>query len=120
MLVASSFMSPAEARVSSNTTRVRMFSKDKLNQELSEAKWDLVKFVCTQPFNSHTRYGLSFVTVTGPTAPTTTTALTPKPSFTSLTKLGAFKMKEDPPSGYVTVGSYFAKRRKVVKSLCGI
>jgi len=108
LLVASSFMSPADARVTTNSTRVRMFSKDKLSKDVAEDKWDLVKFVCTQPFNSHVRYGLSFVTVTGP-------SLHPPPPATPstpATTMGAFKLKEDSSSSSpLSVGSYFAKRK---------
>ena len=34
------------------TSRVRIFSADKLSTEAREKKWDRVKVVCTQPFNS--------------------------------------------------------------------
>lgn len=108
LLVASSFMTPADARVSANSTRVRMFSKDKLSKDVSEDKWDLVKFICTQPFNSHVRYGLSFVTVTGPTLAPPSTPSTSSPAST----LGSFKLKEDSSSSSpLAVGSYFAKRK---------
>ena len=43
------------------TSRVRIFSADKLSAEAREKKWDRVKVVCTQPFNSRVKYGLSFL-----------------------------------------------------------
>ncbi|TRY64373.1 hypothetical protein TCAL_07946 [Tigriopus californicus] len=63
LLVASSFMSPLESRNEQNQNRVRMFGKETLNQELIKEKWDRVKIVCSQPFNKHVKYGVSFVTL---------------------------------------------------------
>ena len=40
---------------------MRIFSADKLSAEAREKKWDRVKVVCTQPFNSRVKYGLSFL-----------------------------------------------------------
>ncbi|XP_076814683.1 DNA repair protein XRCC1-like isoform X2 [Clavelina lepadiformis] len=61
LLVASSFMTPQESRKGSGCNRVRMFDSSKLSPEVSKQKWDLVKIVCTQPFNKHTTYGLTFI-----------------------------------------------------------
>ena len=63
ILVASSFLSPIESRNESNLCRVRMFPNDKLNTDIAKEKWDLLKIVCTQPFNKSLKYGVSFITV---------------------------------------------------------
>ena len=55
LLVASSFMSPGEARLGDMTNRVRMFGSDKLSTAVAREKWDMVKVVATQPFTKHTR-----------------------------------------------------------------
>lgn len=100
LLVASSFMSVNEARVGDNMGRVRMFGPDKLSPDTSKEKWDLVKVILTQPFTKLLRYGLSFVSLTGPA----------KPNITSEIKLGAFKLKED-KSEEISVGSYFVEKK---------
>lgn len=44
-------MSPQESRVGTSPTRVRIFTQDKLSPNAAAEKWDIVKIVCTQPFN---------------------------------------------------------------------
>lgn len=56
-------MSPLEGRNSENKNRVRCFGKDDLLPDVRDEKWDLVKLVCTQPFNKHAQYGLGFVKI---------------------------------------------------------
>jgi len=109
LLVASSFMSVNEARVGESTGRVRMFGLDKLSKEVSKEKWDLVKIIATQPFTSQTKYGVSFLVVSGP-------GVEPPPSLVEAEKgqagtaLGAFKLKPEPEST-IAPGSYFARQR---------
>ena len=103
LLVASSFMSVNEARIGDNTARVRMFTQDKLAAEVYREKWDIVKIIATQPFNKHAKYGVSFVSLTGPSK-----AL-PKPT-NPVSKLGAFQLKEDNVDS-IAVGSYFARKK---------
>lgn len=102
LLVASSFMSVNEARVGDNASRVRMFTLDKLAAEAAREKWDLVKIIATQPFNKHSKYGVSFISLTGPpkTQPTT-----------PVSKLGAFKLMDDNVDS-IAVGSYFARKKE--------
>uniref|UniRef100_A0A6B2E738 Putative dna repair protein xrcc1 isoform x1 n=1 Tax=Phlebotomus kandelakii TaxID=1109342 RepID=A0A6B2E738_9DIPT len=66
ILLTSSFMTPAECRALENINRVRCFNKTSLVEEVAKEKWDFVKIVCSQPFNVHTQYGLSFITVYSP------------------------------------------------------
>nr|CAD7433913.1 unnamed protein product [Timema monikensis] len=56
LLVASSFMSPMEARNGTMGTRVRMFSSEQLRKPVVEKRWDRVKVICSQPFNKHVQY----------------------------------------------------------------
>merc|ERR1719282_2043988 len=88
LLVASSFMSPGEARLGDKATRVRMFSSDQFSATVAKEKWDMVKVVATQPFTKHSRYGLAFITVSGKTA----SAAQSVPGSPAV-KLGAFKLK---------------------------
>eukprot|EP00092_Neocalanus_flemingeri_P049906 GFUD01057503.1.p1 GENE.GFUD01057503.1~~GFUD01057503.1.p1 ORF type:complete len:671 (+),score=267.75 GFUD01057503.1:61-2073(+) len=102
LLVASSFMSVNEARVGENMGRVRMFGQDKLAQEVAKEKWDLVKVVVTQPFTKRFRYGISFITLSGPSGQGLYTPAKPT--------LGAFKLKLESDQD-ITVGSYFARQQ---------
>lgn len=60
-LLSCSFMTPVESKKSENVNRVRCFNGETLNSSLMMHKWKLVKIVCTQPFNKHVQYGLSFI-----------------------------------------------------------
>ncbi|XP_023338703.1 DNA repair protein XRCC1 isoform X2 [Eurytemora carolleeae] len=104
LLTASSFMSPEESRTESNTTRVRMFARDKLNQAVVTEKWNIIKVICTQPFNKHTQYGISFIAVTG-----VSDAPAPPDHKSKEMKLGAFKIKLDDKDD-LAAGTYFNKR----------
>lgn len=71
-------MTPLEGRSSENKNRVRCFKNENLLPDVRDDKWDLVKMVCTQPFNKYVQYGLSFVKIY--TAQTTST----EPSSTQI------------------------------------
>ncbi|XP_052270427.1 DNA repair protein XRCC1-like isoform X1 [Dreissena polymorpha] len=103
LLVASSFMTPLEARNGTNRGSVRMFDTSQLSATAAKEKWDRVKIVCTQPFNKTSTYGLSFVKFHSPPEPGDTEE--PK-------KLGFFKLKDD-GNGEVKTGSIFTNRDKV-------
>ncbi|XP_062563379.1 DNA repair protein XRCC1 [Armigeres subalbatus] len=68
ILLTSSFMSPIESRNSTSTNRVRCFTQAELIESVARCQWDLVKIICTQPFNSRVQYGISFVTLHCPKA----------------------------------------------------
>ncbi len=51
LLSTSSFMTPSESHSLTNCNRVRIFNKEKLSPNSVNEKWDLIKVVCTQPFN---------------------------------------------------------------------
>lgn len=63
MLLSSSFMTPLESRDSSVPNRVRCFKYDDLLEPVCDEKWDFLKLLCTQPFNKHVQYGVSFVKI---------------------------------------------------------
>ena len=63
-----------------------MFSNDKLNAEVAKEKWDIIKVLCTQPFNKNIKYGLSFITIHS--------AENVEPKKEPL-KLGAFTLKDE-------------------------
>lgn len=56
-------MTPVESRNSTNPNRVRCFTENALVESVAKQKWDLIKIICTQPFNNHVQYGLTFVTI---------------------------------------------------------
>ena len=66
ILLATSFMTIFEAKNGTNPNRVRCFTQNALVESVSREKWDLVKVLCTQPFNNKLKYGLSFVTLHTP------------------------------------------------------
>ncbi|KAG5445972.1 DNA repair protein xrcc1 [Clonorchis sinensis] len=66
LLPSSSFLSPVEAKNESNLNRVRVFSGDQLTNSVASQKWDVFRFVCSQPFNKNLQYGISFVSFHSP------------------------------------------------------
>ncbi|XP_016983444.1 DNA repair protein XRCC1 [Drosophila rhopaloa] len=99
LLLSSSFMTPIESKNSSNQNRVRCFSGPALSEIVLPEKWKLLKIVCTQPFNRHVQYGLSFVKVHVLGAPANVAA---PPKVKSLLphgmmQFGAFKLREESP-----------------------
>ncbi|XP_030569124.1 DNA repair protein XRCC1 isoform X2 [Drosophila novamexicana] len=105
LLLSSSFMTPIESKNSANTNRVRCFNSEALISTALPEKWKLVKIVCTQPFNKHVQYGLSFVKVhvTGAAAAAKPKSLVPDqfklaPSAgKGLASLGQFTLREESP-----------------------
>ncbi|XP_070075046.1 DNA repair protein XRCC1 isoform X2 [Drosophila takahashii] len=97
LLLSSSFMTPIESKNSSNPNRVRCFSGSALAESVLPEKWKLLKIVCTQPFNRHVQYGLSFVKVhvmaTPAAAPPKVKSLLPQ----GIMQFGAFKLREESP-----------------------
>ncbi|TGZ68882.1 hypothetical protein CRM22_004030 [Opisthorchis felineus] len=66
LLPSSSFLSPVEAKNETNLNRVRVFSGDQLTSSVASQKWDVFRFVCSQPFNKNLQYGISFVSFHSP------------------------------------------------------
>lgn len=63
LLLTSSFQTPAESRNSDNVNRVRCFNKTAFVESNAGKKWELVKLICSQPFNSRVQFGVSFITI---------------------------------------------------------
>ncbi|RNA10521.1 DNA repair XRCC1-like, partial [Brachionus plicatilis] len=60
LLQATSFMSPNESKNSLNTNRLKIFTHETdLDEKLAEKKWEVIKIVCTQPFNTNLQFGIS-------------------------------------------------------------
>lgn len=79
-----------------------MFSTEQLQKSEREEKWDRVKIVCTQPYNRHAQYGLSFITLHSPEEKTATASV----------DLGKFTLRPSSPISFST-GSLFAKRKEI-------
>lgn len=62
-------MTPQECRNETNLSRVRIFKQQDLNRTVQTEKWDRIRVVCTQPFNKHLQYGISFITIHAPEEP---------------------------------------------------
>lgn len=120
LLVASSFMSPAESKSFTNTNRVRMFGVDKLSKPIATQKWDRIKLVCTQPFNKNERYGLSFINLHSPPDDMDEYSLAtekakPHTPMTGSKRLGRFTLKDDSDSEEQKISSgnlFFKKLQK--------
>ena len=96
-------MTPQDSRNSTNTNRVRMFGLDKFDKTVAAEKWDLIKVICVQEFNTHVQFGISFINITAVPDPTE------KP------KIGGFSIRpalgeEDEEPEPVRIGSLFAKK----------
>lgn len=103
LLVMSAFMTAFECRQSTNVNKVRMFSHEELLKPESNEKWDRIKIICTQPFNRHVQYGLSFITLHS-----LEDKLPNMPS--SSNKLGKFTLREESPDN-LSFETLFAKRK---------
>ncbi|XP_055716733.1 DNA repair protein XRCC1 [Phlebotomus papatasi] len=96
ILLTSSFMTPVECRSLENINRVRCFSKTSLVEEVAKEKWDFVKVVCSQPFNAHTQYGLSFITIYSPEEEVKEES-SKLDTLKSPSALGRFALREESP-----------------------
>lgn len=53
LLPATSFMTPNESKNELNPNRLKIFTNETdLDEKISEKKWEVVKIICTQPFNT--------------------------------------------------------------------
>ncbi|KAK9876594.1 hypothetical protein WA026_013973 [Henosepilachna vigintioctopunctata] len=106
LLPMSSFMSAIESRQSTGMNRVRMFKQNDLLKPECEEKWDRIKIVCTQPFNKHVQYGLSFIKFH--TNEVRTSDIIKEPVET----LGGFRLRPDSPNEF-RAGYLFSKRKEL-------
>lgn len=118
LLLTSSFQTPAESRNSENPNRVRCFNKAALVESTANEKWELVKLICTQPFNSRVQYGIAFLKVyahEAATAPVNNAAVpvnTVEPEFK---KKGIFSIRESSPDSEAENSSSLFSRWKQSK-----
>lgn len=70
LILTSSFMTEKEARSEQNPNRIRFFEKSAMVESVAEQQWDLVKIICTQPFNTRKQFGVAFITLYTPDEPT--------------------------------------------------
>lgn len=96
-LLSCSFMTPVESKSSHNVNRVRCFNSDALNIKFMKDKWKLVKIVCSQPFNRHIQYGLSFIKVHVTSAAVSKPLLDTKLTQTLNASLFPLKLREESP-----------------------
>lgn len=103
LLVTSSLMSLKESKDGINKSGVRFFKRADLNKPAVDEKWDRVKIVCTQPFNKHAPYGLSFVVLHSSVGQTEE-----KSQISGILGHFALKKKEEEEPA---IGTWFAKRK---------
>lgn len=102
LLASSSFMSALDSRQSTNVNKVRMFPHGQLSKPACDEKWDRIKIVCTQPFNKHVQYGISFITFHS-------TELKEQKAEVTTKALGKFTLRPESPQDFA-IGSLFANR----------
>lgn len=100
----SSFMTPLDSRQSTNVNKVRMFTQEQLIQPERDEKWDRIKIVCTQPFNRHVTYGLSFIKL----HTIGKDVIAPQ----GLKQVGKFNLRPDSPNN-IAIGSLFARKKEL-------
>lgn len=111
LVMTSNYMSPAESKVWTNLNVVKLFSKDLMNKVVCDQKWDRVKIVCTQPYNTSQPYGLSFVRMK-----TTFENVTDSATFASTLLRGDSLVKVNSESQSVLPpGSLFFKKKAIEK-----
>jgi DNA-repair protein XRCC1 len=102
-------MSLRDAKYRENGECTRFFKEEHLTKPAADEKWDRVKVICSQPYNNHTQYGLSFIIFHGVKDEEQTPGATPAPTST---ELGRFKLKQDVPDPSLNPGSIFARRKE--------
>lgn len=105
LVLTSSFQTPAESRNSENTNRVRCFNKTTFVESTAGMKWELIKLICTQPFNSRVQYGISFLTIY--TAEEVKAAAAAPAAVEK--KKGVFSIREPSPDSDVDSSTLFSR-----------
>lgn len=123
ILLTSSFMTPIESRNSTNVNGVRCFTQSSLVESVAREKWNLVKIICTQPFNSRVQYGISFITLHSSNVEKRVKPLVPEKiqenmkavidqQVPKVVKLGRFTVREESPdsdNGSTSATALFAR-----------
>uniref|UniRef100_UPI003EBCDF88 protein XNDC1N n=1 Tax=Danio rerio TaxID=7955 RepID=UPI003EBCDF88 len=63
LLPTATLMSPADSKQGTGRQNVRMFKKADFLSRAAEESWDRLRVTCTQPFNKHAQFGLSFLRI---------------------------------------------------------
>ncbi|KAI4878760.1 hypothetical protein NFI96_028763, partial [Prochilodus magdalenae] len=66
LLPTTTLMSPTDSRQGKGQQGVRMFKKADFLPQATEENWDRLRVTCTQPFNKHAQFGLSFLRLRTP------------------------------------------------------
>lgn len=106
----SSFMIPSEAKSMENVNRIRTFTSEQISPHAINDKWDLVKVICTQPFNKTVPYGICYIKLFGPDDSKNQDEQTF--SYSDLLNIGPFTMKNNQNDNSIAFGSLFAKRTR--------
>lgn len=110
-------MSVQDAKNDCNRNVVRFFKSEEFDESVANQSWDRLKIICSQPFNKHVQYGLSFVKVNGKFDSSENVAVSPE-SKTIQSSLGKFALKKEEKSDdQHKVGSFFARRNEIDNSM---
>ncbi|KAM7350629.1 DNA repair protein XRCC1 isoform 1-T1 [Cochliomyia hominivorax] len=119
ILITCSFMTPTESKSSNNINRVKCFNQEALVPFAAKKKWSLVKILCTQPFNKHVAYGLSFIKVhindSEKNVMTSQKTLVPEKFINKTQFIGKLKLREDSPDSESENSSSLFRRWKKSK-----
>ncbi|KAF2351561.1 DNA ligase 3 BRCT domain [Trinorchestia longiramus] len=113
LLPTSSFMSPVESRNGTDSNRVRMFTSRHLNKNVAAQKWTRVKLVCSQPFNKHSPFGLTFVALTSDSQQASQKDNESSSAIAGLPLEDSIHDDATSQQPSISVGAFFAKRRKL-------
>uniref|UniRef100_A0A1B6C320 BRCT domain-containing protein n=2 Tax=Clastoptera arizonana TaxID=38151 RepID=A0A1B6C320_9HEMI len=106
LLTTSTLMSVRDSKYGNNVNGVTFFRNSDLLKPIVDEKWDQIKIVCTQPFNKHVKYGLSFIVFHG---------LVNKNNEEST--LGHFNLKKVESDSNIRAGRWFTKRKELEKAV---
>ncbi|XP_068629178.1 DNA repair protein XRCC1-like isoform X2 [Battus philenor] len=103
------FTAPGDARRAEAAQRVRSFSSAQLAEGARAHRWDRVRVLCSQPYNRHCQFGLSFIHIYEPEeASATPSALSAPGLRNKIQTLGSYSSDEDE----YRPGELFAKHRQ--------
>lgn len=107
-------MRPSECRDLKNTNHVRCFAKKDLVESTVSQKWDLIKVVCSQQFNSRVQYGVAFLNLYTPEKEKPTSS---KPDPNKPLAGFKFKLRDESPDsdGNSKGSSLFARWKNQTK-----
>ncbi|OXA42604.1 DNA repair protein XRCC1 [Folsomia candida] len=105
-------MTASDSRNLKNPCGVRNFTIASLDKETSAQKWDLVKLIVTQQFNTQTQFGLNFVKFRAPGDPTAPAKI----GVFAIRKTGIGNDEDDEDDEQFRIGTLFAKKMQKQKN----